>query len=496
MDHKTTGEWLLQSGVWIADEAQSGLQFKSSALGHAVSPRLNADDIGQLMRTHRLPDDADVHFPPEFQFSPFTGIALKTPVQSGQASAWVPPFGARPINSNAVPGAIGLRQTGQALKLARSPARDASADAGANADPDAGMPAPPPGEYAFFSARFGTTGAALLALDARKGALYGWLPGQKLWLALESIQGGLLSECLLGEMAWRAEMATAYNSRLYVPSGHGLACITADLPSLSYQVEHLGDAPSVAAPIWFQGRLWAPLQGDDGVIRFLNLDVQNTLGAEVLLDGAVALGKVSAPVAYGRSVIWPCEHGQLRLQQRQDGSMVANWTPWPAGVLPQFDFGVPYLSRDGDLWQLCFDSGADRYGYLKLGTAGEVAEAMEPRLCSGSCNYRFSTKLKSAPWQEPEHGDDGGSSKSVMPLLEAGDSVLGVRFDTRVSLDTVLRSKERMYATLIQDDEVRVLPFHTFFVDEPWRMRLFTHQGTLWAYHPSLGRIDGWKLQA
>ena len=176
--------------------------------------------------------------------------------------------------------------------------------------------------------------------------------------------------------------------------------------------------------------------------------------------------------------------------------MVANWTPWPDGLLPQFDFGCPYLSRDGDLWQLCFDSGADRYGYLKLGTVSEFAVAMEPRLCSGSFNYRFSTKLKSAPWQEPEQGDDGGSSKSVMPLLEAGDSVLGVRFDTRVSLDTVLRSKERMYATLVQDDDAQILAFHTFSVDEPWRMRLFTHQGTLWAYHPSLGRIDGWKLQA
>lgn len=496
MDHKTTGEWLLQSGVWVADEAQTGLQLKSSALGHAVSPRLNADDIAQLMRTHRLPDDANVYFPPEFQFSPFTGIALQTPVQSGQASAWVPPFGARAINSSAMPGAIGLRQTGQALKLARSPARDASADASANADPDASMPTPPPGEYAFFSARFGTTGAALLALDARKGALYGWLPGSKHWLALESMQGGLLSECLLGEMAWRAEMASGYNSRLYVPSGHGLACITPDLPSLSYQVEHLGDAPSVAAPIWFQNRLWAPLQGDDGVIRFLNLDVQNLLGAEVVLEGSVALGKVSAPVAYGRSVIWPCERGQLRLQQRQDGGMVANWTPWPAGLSPQFDFGCPYLSRDGDLWQLCFDSGADRYVYLKLGTASEVAEAMEPRQCSGSFNYRFSGKLKSAPWMEPEHGDDGGSSRSVMPLLEAGDSVLGVRFETRISLDKVLGSKERMHGTLVQDDDARVLAFHTFSVDEPWRMRLFTHQGTLWAYHPSLGRIDGWKLQA
>jgi len=499
MEHTSTGEWLLQSGVWMADAARSGLQFTRSAAGQAVSPRLNADDIGQLMRTHRLPGDASVQFPPEFQYSPFTGTALQAPPQSGQASAWVAPFGARPVNSSAMPGATGLRQTAQALKIARNPARDSSSDVLANADPDTSLPTPPPGEHAFFSARFGTTGAALLALDARKGALYGWLPGSQHWLALESSKGGLLSECQLGVSAWRAELASAWNSCLYVPSGHGLACITPDIPSLTYQVEHFGDAPSVAAPIWFQGRLWAPLQGADGVLRFLNLDLHHLAGADVVLDGAIALGKTGAPVAYGRSVIWPCEHGQLRLQQRQDGGMAASWTPWPAGLQPQFDFGCPYLSRDGDLWQLCFDGAADRYLYLKLGTLGtlgETVEAMEPRLCSGSINYRFSTKLKTAPWLELERGNDGGSSTSVMPLLEAGESVFGVRFETRASLDSVLRSEERMYAQLLQDDGVRELPFHAFSVAEPWRMRLFAHQGTLWAYHPLLSRINGWKLQA
>jgi len=495
MDHKTTGEWQLPSGVWTADAAQPGLQFKSSALGQAVSPRLSQDDIGQLMRTPRLPTDAAVQFPPEFAYSPYTGVALQAPPQGGQAGAWVPPFGARAINSSAMPGASGLRQTGHEIRLARSSAREASPDAIANADPDTTLPTPPPGEHAFFSARFGTTGAALLALDARKGALYGWLPGSKLWLSLESSQGGLLSECLLGETAWRAEMAAAYNSRIYVPSGHGLACITPDLPSLTYQVAHLGDAPSVAAPIWFHGRLWAPLQGENGQLRFLNIDAQHVQGPDVLLDGAVTLGRVSAPVAYGRSVTWPCEHGQLRLQQRQDGSMAASWTRWPGALQPQFDFGCPYLSRDGDLWQLCFDSSAERYLYLKLGTPGEVAEAMEPRLCSGSVNYRFSTKLRTAPWMELERGNDDGSSRSVMPLLEAGDTVLGVRFDTRTSLDSVLRSEERVYAQLLIDDGTRESSFHAFSVSEPWRMRLFTHQGVLWAYHPLLNKIDGWKLQ-
>ena len=135
---------------------------------------------------------------------------------------------------------------------------------------------------------------------------------------------------------------------------------------------------------------------------------------------------------------------------------------------------------------------------MKLGAQVEKADALAPRLCSGSFNYRFAAKLKTAPWEEPEHGDDGGKNQAVMPLLESGTggSVFGVKFATSAGLSSVLRSSDRLAAQLVQDDELRETVFHTFAVSEPWRLRLFVHEGMLWAYHPLLSRIDGWNLQA
>ena len=494
MDHKTSGDWPLPSGVWQVDDA-GDWTLQRSADGQNVSPLLDQADIGKLMHARRLPaaEGAPVRqFPPEFAFDPATGAALQVPPDTAVAPPWVPPFGAHAVSDIPSPGAAGLRQASVPLKLADQRAREEHAQA------DASMPMPPPGKYEFFSAQFGTCAPALLALDPRKAALHAWLPATKRWLALEPESGGLLAESDLEHGAWRAELVPDFNSVLVLPTSHGLACIRPDVPSLTYVVEHVGGAPCVAAPVWFQNRLWAPLRDDDGRIRFANLDAAQTPGSDVLLDGAVQLGKVGAPVAYNRMAVWPCAHGQLRLQLQPDGHVAASFTPWPEGLVPHFEFGSPYLSRDGGLWQLCFEHSRGTYVYVKLGAQSEQADALAPRLCSGSFNYRFATKLKTAPWEEPEHGDDGGKNQAVMPLLESGsgNSVFGVKFATSAGLSSVLRSNERLAAQLVQDDEFREIVFHTFAVSEPWNVRLFVSENKLWAYHPLLSRIDGWNLQA
>ena len=494
MDHKTSGDWPLPSGVWQVDDA-GDWTLQRSADGQNVSPLLDQADIGKLMHARRLPaaEGAPVRqFPPEFAFDPVTGAALQVPPDTAVAPPWVPPFGAHAVSDIPLPGAAGLRQASVPLKLADQRAREEHAQA------DASMPMPPPGKYEFFSAQFGTCAPALLALDPRKAALHAWLPATKRWLALEPESGGLLAESDLEHGAWRAELVPDFNSVLVLPTSHGLACIRPDVPSLTYVVEHVGGAPCVAAPVWFQNRLWAPLRDDDGRIRFANLDAAQTPGSDVLLDGAVQLGKVGAPVAYNRMAVWPCAHGQLRLQLQPDGHVAASFTPWPEGLVPHFEFGSPYLSRDGGLWQLCFEHSRGTYVYVKLGAQSEQADALAPRLCSGSFNYRFATKLKTAPWEEPEHGDDGGKNQAVMPLLESGsgNSVFGVKFATSAGLSSVLRSNERLAAQLVQDDEFRETVFHTFAVSEPWNVRLFVSENKLWAYHPLLSRIDGWNLQA
>jgi hypothetical protein len=498
MDLKTSGDWGVPSGVWYVDD-DGAWTMQRSADGQNVSPLLSPADIGLLMHARRLPAVAGApvrQFPPEFSFDPASGAALQVPPDTAVTPPWVPPYGAHCVSEVPPAGAAGLRQASVPLKLADQRAREEHAQA------DASLPMPPPGEYEFFSAQFGTCAAALLALDPRKAVLHAWLPASKRWLALDPEYGGLLAESDLSHGAWRAELVPEFNSVLVLPTSHGLACIRPDVPSLSYVVEHVGGAPCAAAPVWFQNRLWAPLRDGDGRIRFVNLDATQKPGSDVLLDGVVDLGAVSAPVAYNRRAVWPCANGQLRLQLQPDGNVAASFTSWPEGLVPHFEFGSPYLSRDGGLWQLCFESRRGTYVYVKLGVQVEKADALAPRLCSGSFNYRFATKLKTAPWEEPEHGDDGGKNQAVMPLLESGggsgtsNSVFGVKFATSAGLSSVLRSNERLAAQLVQDDELRETVFHTFAVSEPWRVRLFVHEGTLWAYHPLLSRIDGWALQA
>ncbi|MDN2718478.1 hypothetical protein [Janthinobacterium sp. SUN120] len=469
--------------------------MQRSADGQNVSPLVSHADIGKLMLARRLPAAAGApvrQFPPEFAFDPASGAALQVPPATSATPPWVPPYGASPVSDVPPTGPSGLRQASAPLKLADQRAREEHAQA------DVSLPMPPPGEYEFFSAQFGTSAPALLALDPRKAVLHAWLPASKRWLALDPDYGSLLAESDLAHGAWRAELVPEFNSVLVLPTSHGLACIRPDVPSLTYVVEHVGGAPCAAAPVWFQNRLWAPLRDDDGRLRFVNLDAQQKPGSDVLLDGLFDLGTVSAPVAYNRMAVWPCANGQLRLQLQPDGNVAASFTPWPEGLVPHFEFGSPYVSRDGGLWQLCFERSRGTYVYVKLGAQSERADALAPRLCSGSFNYRFATKLKTAPWEEPEHGDDGGKNQAVMPLLESsvGNSVFGVKFATSAGLSSVLRSNDRLAAQLVQDDELRENVFHTFAVSEPWRVRLFVHEGTLWAYHPLLSRIDGWALQA
>ncbi|MEG1118058.1 MAG: hypothetical protein RSE46_23695, partial [Janthinobacterium sp.] len=228
--------------------------MQRSADGQNVSPLVSDADIGKLMLAGRLPAAAGApvrQFPPEFSFDPASGAALQVPPDTSATPPWVPPYGAWPVSDVPPAGPAGLRQASVPLKLADQRAREEHAQA------DVSLPMPPPGEYEFFSARFGTSAPALLALDPRKAVLHAWLPASKRWLALDPDYGSLLAESDLAHGAWRAELVPEFNSVLVLPTSHGLACIRPDVPSLTYVVEHVGGAPCAAAPVWFQNRLWA-----------------------------------------------------------------------------------------------------------------------------------------------------------------------------------------------------------------------------------------------
>jgi hypothetical protein len=491
MEMNATGEWALASGAWAADGETTGLTMLRTALGYAVSPHLTTKDISSLIRTNRLTADPALHFPPEFAYCPSSGARLELAPGMPQRDVWIPPFGAPPATDSPNSAVIGLQQSGMALRFPAGRRYDAQADA------DVTMIMPPAGDYEFFSARFGTSDAALVALDPLKGTLFAWLPESGRWAEMESGGPLLLEESKVESAAWRAELVAAFNSRMYVSTQRGLACVTPDVPSLNYKTEYFGGGAALAAPVWFDGKVWAPVQAAAGNIEVVSLDERDSPSA-VSLDRGVVLGAVSAPVSSGRMAIWACEKGQLRLHKQADGKITASFTQWPEGVVPQFQFGCAFHARDGALWQLCFDHGKDSYLYFKLGSQQtERVDALAPRFCSGTVNYRFAAKLSTPPWDEPELGDDGASNEVVMPLIESSScgTVIGVKFNTTAGLADVLRSGERMRAQLVMDDGTSEMCFHTIAVSEPWRLRLFFYKGTLWAYHPMLNRIVGWMLQ-
>jgi hypothetical protein len=382
------------------------------------------------------------------------------------------------------------------IKLARQDQRPA------DADPDDSLGLPPPGDYEYFSTPAGSLVAVLLALDPAKGLLYMLLPASKRWELLEHDGGGALAESRCERADWRCEVAVdECRSLIFLPTESGLACLNPDATSLGFAVDYIGDAPAIGSPLQFGEYVWAPLRLANGDIRFISYSTKGEAAAQVDLPaaGLAALGTLHAPLADGRTAMWPCDGGQLLLRKQVSGALVASFQPWPTGVQPAFEFGCPYLSRDGRLWQLCFDAQQDSYVYLQLGVyKPELIPTLAPRLCSGSFNFRFATKFKSEPWLEPEHGDDGRSDEVVLPLLEstASAAVLGLKLETTAGLADVLRSGERMRVVLVLDGVSSQTAFHMIAVAEPWRMRVFIHAGLLWAYHPLLSRLDGWKLQA
>lgn len=490
MDDTKSADWPLASGSWTVVVDKGEVRLDRTATGNLVAPSLDSADIAQIMKMRGAPG-ATTLFPPEFNYSPFNGAELAPNGTIG--SAWVPPSGARPITEAGMPEAVGLKRTH--LSFPADKLRRHAADSAADAEIDL----PPPGHYEFFSGTFGTVDAVLLALDTGKGALFGWLPASKRWHLLNGSGSRLLSESSLPVHAWRAEMAVAFNSRIFIPTDHGLAMLVPELPSLQVKIDYLGNAPVVGAPVAFDGQVWAPIQHEDGVVQFVFANADGVAGPPLRVDGRWALGEMGSPNAYGRMAVWPCDNGQLRLQKTMDGSVTATFLAWPPGLVPHFEFGCTHRSRSGTLWQLCFDSGIESYVYVRLGVdMHEQVPALSPRICSGTINYRFAVKHKADPWMEPEHGDDGAANTVIVPLLEVGErsAVVALRIDSRSALSSLLNSSDRLRAELVFDDENSEIVFHTIAVTKPWELRLVLHNKFLWAYHPDMPRILGWDVQA
>lgn len=488
--------WELDSGAWRPAASSSGFEPVTTALGHAAAG-LSAADLQQLLSLPYSAGDPLALFPPEFRFDPRQGQPLQLPAAPVSLRAWVPAFG-HSAQQRAT-DISGLRQTAQPLQLAGL-AQRRETDAA-----DHLLKPPAAGDFEFFSIPAGTQAPVLLALEPGKGLLYAWLPASQQWALLQHPQDHLLASCLQTRgAAWRAEVSTQAmgHSRLFVPTDEGLACITPDVPGLAFAVSYVGQAPAMGSPIQWMGQIWAPLRMADGTVQIVSCDLQGQPGSEVTLAPAALpteFGALQTPVADARRAMWLSEAGRLVLNRRSAGGVDAVFLPWPEGLAPAFDFGAPYLASNGELWQLCWNSGQKIYEYLNLTAAQEMRmQALQPRMSTGGVNFRFTQRQRTAPWEEPDQGHDGAEVAIVLPMLEstASQNILGLRLDNTSGLAGMLRSSERMRTALVLDEGTRQTAFAVLTVAMPWRLRWFVHGGVLWAFHAQLQSIQGWELQA
>ncbi|HKT99463.1 MAG TPA: hypothetical protein VJS30_23485 [Paraburkholderia sp.] len=488
-------QWLLPSGVWA--QTEEAFVLTRTALDRPVSAQVGAADIAGLVGATFDDSTPPRFFPPEFSHSPSTGKSLRKP-SSGLVCGWAPPSGNAPVDASGQTEIRGLRRTPHRLLLQDVKSRLPESD------PDDAMEMPPAGDYQFFSTPLGATAAALIAFDPTKGTLFAWLPASRQWQPMEGAGGGLVEVCELPHHAWRAEMAKSEDHLaqvLFVPTDAGLARIRPDVASMTYEVDHIGGARAVGAPVAFDNRIWIPVMAVSDEIRFIGVDPHGTEHIDVTLDVPAQMefdiSRIGLPVSYNRIAVWGCKNGQLRLQKQADNSVSASFERWPANVVPHLDYGSPYLSRSGELWQACFNTLTERYVWVRIDRVqGTPAEATTLRLCSGKLNFRITSKTSSPPWEEPEHSNDTASNDFIIPLLEssAGEAVIGLRLASESGIAKAFELRERVEYTLCFEDANNEVAFSRAFAPEPWRIRLFIHNGMLWAYHAQARRIEGWKL--
>lgn len=487
----TDGTWPLASGTWRAGSTpRADYKLLATALEHEPSEALPAADLRALFHA---PADGPL-YPPEFLFSPADGRTLERPAE---ASPWIAPFGAPPVTPAAPVHARGLLRCAQPLRLAALRAvREEPAP------PDARLAQVPPGHYEFFSLRAATAAPVLLALDPDQGVPLAYLPCSRRWEPLVHPQDRLPAPSGLPRASWRCEVAQGRKGcRLLLPTQAGLVRLLPDVPALRFELEDMGDAPAVGSPIQFGRQVWLPLRCADGGVQLAGIDAHTTPVLLPLAGGprAAMAEPLQAPVSTAQWAVWPGAAGQLRLRRRDD-AFEADFLPWPEGLGPVFDFGCPYLARTGKLWQLCEDARAGgQFVYLQLGEDhAERWTLSTPRSCSGRVSFRSAVRDRDLPWEEPLHADDGREPRVMLPLLESEKTgaVVGLRVPVLRGLRGVFEPPARKPCELLLDDprDGEQVLLDLSRVSEPWRTRLFVHDGHLWAYHPELDAIPGWRL--
>lgn len=487
-------KWELASGTWLRDRSSEKWRLHASRAGALVAPAVPEQDLARLTQARR-DDGTGEAFPPEFNYSVYTGLPLR-PATPARGPSWVPPFGdTAPAGAQRLGG--GLKRTSVALWLARADERSASAP------PDSTLPPLPRGQYRFIVDRFDAACPTLIALEPEEGKLLVLLPESKQWMPLERAAGPAWAQRFPNARGWRMEMVHAHGqATAYCPSSLGLAAITPSVFGLNHAVDPAGEGPALGGPVAWQGEIWMPVPGKDDLVHLVGKPLQaagHALHMVLVTQAPLPLHGFEAPVFDDMRVTWPGDEGQLVLQLTPEGGKQTAWIAWPEQVKPFFAIGSPHMDHDGTFWQLCRRSDDGRFGYVQMGTASpQTGPLGAPGVCTGRVCYRGASRVDDGPWCDEPRGPDA-SGEVVLPLLESAldGAVVGLRMHAPHGLLALLQGgKEPKRATLQVELPGRpAVPFGAIAVKKPWTALPFVYDGHLWLHHPDLSHASGWELR-
>lgn len=489
--------WILDSGEWC--KAPMGGYFLSNFFSATELNETKFQLFQQMYRSY-LDQNSGKIFPPEFNYHPETGKPLEKAQDFNANDVWIAPYGQSIFIENQNRKDNGL-QYSRELKTLKNNQRQVTDHAEIEISHSFN------GSVEFFSICIGTETPQLIAINKnRNDEIYLFLEHTKDWVLLKNT-GRSLGKCPeQWQDYWGVEafyQSKAKTHILLLPTNHGLAELSIDGKSLQYTVNYHGlNQCCLGKPIYWNNCIYIPMD-NNGKVQVWNYTKQ-----KVELTTDINTQYFNRVVFEDQStLIWLSDQGQFILEKDVENHISNKFIAWLPMIEPDFNFGSPFMDKEGDFYQLFLDSSKNNYVYLPLNSAVPIAKPTNsPRLTTGSSAYDFEEKIshrknKANIWNDAKQNEH---SELFVPLMEDQnqdrDLVLGICFKNigAKSKNSILHDSSKQFISLFIDTPNHGV--HHFYsgqlADPIKKSRFFYHHNRLYFYHPDLSELQGWEAQA
>ncbi|WP_336939264.1 hypothetical protein [Acinetobacter modestus] len=492
--------WTLGSGNWCVNSEQ----------GYVLEGFL---DSGKLTEHNRvlfeqlylsyLDQKSGKIFPPEFKYHPETGKILERRQHFNANDVWIAPYGQSVFVENQNRKDNGLQYSRQ-LKTLKN--KTQTADEKAQNEISFSFS----GSMEFFSICIGTDIPQLIALNKNSGDIYLLLESSKIWAKLNATSS-LLDGCPKEwQEYWGIESyyeAAQKKHILLLPTNHGLAELSIQGKDLKYSVKYYGDGKCLSKPIYWNNAVYVPMN-HDGNFKIWNHREQ----AYIELSNEIIIQNFCYAVFDNRNLIWLSEQGQCVLTLGIDNKVSVKFSSWLPIYQPDFNFGPPFMDKEGDFYQLCWkiisthDDLQNYRVYIRLNSENIIEKMTgSPRFSTGSTAYEFEEKIRNRKnkaniWDTAKKNEH---FTLFVPLMEDQnqdkDLVVGICFRDigSKSKDSILNDSSKQFISLFIDTlNHGVHHFYSGQLSEPIKKsRFFYHHNRLYFYHSDLSELQCWEIE-